>query len=92
MPRRIGGEAVSMKCECGSKADIVDSRPKADRSVGRRYVCRSCGAKWVTSEIVVPDDVRVTRAHHDTYAKALMVGLRKQAAMDIAEKIIEAAK
>ena len=79
---------MSMPCECGSKSNCLDSRPRADRSVTRRYLCRSCGTRWTTSEIVVSKEASKKRKVTQTYAQTLMVDLERKAKTNVLERMI----
>lgn len=39
---------------CGREAAVVDSRP-LKTGVRRRRACRSCGRRWTTYEVVLPE-------------------------------------
>lgn len=41
-----------MRCECGGKSSIVDSR-EIGKTITRRRVCASCGQRWTTKEVRV---------------------------------------
>lgn len=71
---------MSMDCpQCSQKTSCVDSRT-TDGTTSRRYLCRSCKAKFSTAEIIVtldgkpaPINVKTTMSKGQTLAYQHMV-------------------
>ena len=51
-----------MRCECGGRTSVVDSRNTDDnKCVRRRRLCEECGARFSTLEIVMQTTIRKPR-------------------------------
>lgn len=60
---------MSKTCECGRQGHIIDSRQRK-KHTARRYSC-SCGLRWSTCEIRLPEGVTVD--HNNLHATLVNV-------------------